>query len=109
MFDYVVLVAERNRALEVEEKLDQYLRPRLYREFSVFVFNATGELIIQQRRQVNISAPATLWNNTCCGLPRPNETTQEATQRRLGEKLDLSYPLVKMFDFGHWEEVGDGR
>lgn len=40
----------------------------LHRAFSVFLFNASGKLLLQQRADEKITFPG-LWTNTCCSHP----------------------------------------
>lgn len=43
-------------------------RGMLHRAFSVFLFNARNELLLQQRAASKITFPS-LWTNTCCSHP----------------------------------------
>ncbi|XP_059487562.1 isopentenyl-diphosphate Delta-isomerase 1 [Neocloeon triangulifer] len=68
----------------------------LHRAFSVFAFNAAGQLLVQKRSQFKVTFPL-LWANTCCSHPLnlPQEIKGEsgarvAAQRRLG--LELGVP-----------------
>lgn len=60
----------------------------LHRGFSVFVFDTTGRMLIQQRNLAKKTWPG-IWSNACCGHPRPGETSEEAARRRLMEELTL--------------------
>ena len=60
----------------------------LHRAFSVFAFNAAGELLLQRRALTKYHSGG-LWTNTCCGHPRPGEATADAARRRLGEELGI--------------------
>jgi isopentenyl-diphosphate delta-isomerase len=71
---------------------------RLHRAFSLFVFNARGELLLQQR------APGKrlwggYWSNTCCSHPRAGESMERAVHRRLEEELGLSATLGFVYKF----------
>jgi isopentenyl-diphosphate delta-isomerase len=66
----------------------------LHRAFSVFVFNAQGHLLLQRRADCKYHF-ARLWSNTCCGHPRPDETTTCAASRRLEEEFGFSTSLVE--------------
>src|SRR3954452_1171124 len=70
------------------EKLAVHLQGALHRAFSVFAYNATGELLLQ-RRALSKYHSGGLWANTCCGHPRPGEATSEAARRRLFEELGM--------------------
>jgi isopentenyl-diphosphate delta-isomerase len=88
MIETVVLVDEADAALGEGEKLDVHRSGTLHRAFSVFAFNAAGELLLQ-RRALGKYHSGGLWANTCCGHPRPGEATAEAARRRLGEELGI--------------------
>ncbi len=64
----------------------------LHRAFSLFVFNAKGELLLQQRAPGKRLWPG-FWSNTCCSHPRRGETMDNAIHRRLSEELGLQCPL----------------
>ena len=50
--ELIILVDEQDREIGVEEKLAGHRNGgRLHRAFSVFVFNARGEMLLQQRSQ----------------------------------------------------------
>jgi len=83
-----VLIDEADAALGEGEKLDVHRRGALHRAFSVFAFNAGGELLLQ-RRALSKYHSGGLWANTCCGHPRPGEATADAARRRLGEELGI--------------------
>ena len=47
--EQVVLVNERDEEIGVMEKMEAHEKALLHRAFSVFVFNQSGELLLQQR------------------------------------------------------------
>lgn len=65
----------------------------LHRAFSIFLFNARGEVLLQQRSEQKALWPA-FWSNTCCSHPRRGETYEIATQRRLEEELGVAADLA---------------
>ena len=71
---------------------------RLHRAFSVFLFNAGGELLLQQRAAGKRLWPL-YWSNTCCSHPRRGESTPQAAERRLQQELGLSAGLRFAFKF----------
>lgn len=78
----------------------------LHRAFSVFLFNAAGELLLQQR------APdkrlwGGFWSNTCCSHPRRGESLEVATSRRLLDELNLEAQLEHVYWFCY--EAGFGE
>jgi isopentenyl-diphosphate Delta-isomerase len=88
VIENVVLIDEEDAALGEGEKLDVHRSGVLHRAFSVFAFNAAGELLLQ-RRALSKYHSGGLWTNTCCGHPRPGEATDDAARRRLGEELGI--------------------
>lgn len=99
MQDEVILVDEVDAPLGTCGKLAAHVDGgRLHRAFSVFVFNAAGELLLQQRARQKYHF-GTLWTNTCCSHPRPGETTLGAAQRRLCEELGFSTSVREVGSF----------
>lgn len=94
----VILVNRRDEEIGTAEKLDAHLRPRLHRAFSVFVFNARGELLLQ-RRAADKYHSANLWTNTACGHPRPGEDVNAAAVRRLNEEMGIALALTECASF----------
>jgi isopentenyl-diphosphate delta-isomerase len=85
----VVLIDEADAALGEGEKLSVHREGALHRAFSVFALNEAGELLLQ-RRALSKYHSGGLWTNTCCGHPRPGETTEDAARRRLFEELGMT-------------------
>jgi isopentenyl-diphosphate Delta-isomerase len=70
----------------------------LHRAFSLFIFNGTGELLIQQRAPGKRLWPS-YWSNSCCSHPRAREDMGEAVARRLHEELGLQAQLNFVYKF----------
>lgn len=70
----------------------------LHRAFSLFVFNAKGQLLIHQRASGKRLWPD-YWSNSCCSHPRRGEGMAEAVRRRLGQELGLQIPLNFLYKF----------
>ncbi len=75
----------------------------LHRAFSVFLFNNTGELLLQQRSESKRLWPG-YWSNTCCSHPRRGESLQEATKRRLRDELGIASSLEFIYKFSYRAE-----
>ncbi|HEV2353344.1 MAG TPA: isopentenyl-diphosphate Delta-isomerase [Puia sp.] len=103
----VILVDEADQPLGRMEKLEAHRRALLHRAFSVFIFNARGEMLLQQRAPGKYHS-AGLWTNACCSHPRPGEETRDAAVRRLKEELGFTTELVEVFDFVYRSEFGNG-
>lgn len=98
MEERVILVDKNNKEIGFEEKIKAHENGKLHRAFSIFIFNSKGELLLQQRAKTKYHSES-LWSNTVCSHPRPNETYQEATHRRLKEEMGFDCELKKLFCF----------
>lgn len=98
MTEQVILVNEADEEIGFMEKMEAHEKALLHRAFSVFVFNSSGEMLLQQRASEKYHS-ANLWTNTCCSHPRPGETVAAAADRRLVEEMGFQAPLQKAFDF----------
>lgn len=78
----------------------------LHRAFSVFLFNAKGELLLQQRAYAK-RLWGGYWSNTCCSHPRRGESLDVATSRRLLDELNLEAQLEHVYWFCY--EAGFGE
>jgi isopentenyl-diphosphate delta-isomerase len=95
----LVLVDEADRDLGYLSKaLCHQGRGVLHRAFSLLIFNAAGDLLIQQRSASKRLWPL-YWSNSCCSHPHGSETMQAATHRRLQEELGISCDLRFLFKF----------
>jgi isopentenyl-diphosphate delta-isomerase len=98
MLQQVILVNEQDEPIGTMEKMEAHRKALLHRAFSVFIFNAKGEMLLQQRAK-NKYHSAGLWTNACCSHPFPGEDIKMAAQRRLQEELGIVTPISKAFDF----------
>ncbi len=78
----------------------------LHRAFSLFLFNARGELLLQQRAGGKRLWPLH-WSNTCCSHPRRGEDMPRATARRLEQELGISAALEFVYKFSYQARFGD--
>jgi len=98
MNELVILVNEKDEPLGTMDKLEVHQKGLLHRAFSTFIFNDSGQLLLQRRAMEKYHS-ANLWTNTCCGHPRPEEHTIDAAKRRLKEEMGIETNLEKKFDF----------
>lgn len=103
----VVLVDEDDRPMGTADKLRAHNEGWLHRALSVFVFDASGRLLLQQRSSRKYHSGG-LWSNTCCSHPYPEESPETAAQRRLHEEMGFSCDLTSVFHFTYRAPVGDG-
>lgn len=78
----------------------------LHRAFSLFVFNAHGELLLQRRSADKRLWPM-YWSNSCCSHPRLGEDLQTATERRLDEELGVRAELEFVYKFSYQVRYDD--
>ncbi len=103
----VVLVDADDNETGTAEKLDAHRLGRLHRAFSVMIWDAHGRLLLQ-RRQIGKYHSGGLWTNTCCGHPRPGETTAAAAARRLNEEMSVICGLTPIGTFTYRAELDAG-
>ena len=84
----VVLVDADDRPLGVTGKWQAHLEGLRHRAVSVFLFNRSGHLLLQQRSPTKYHSPL-LWANACCSHPFPDEPPLKAASRRLREELGI--------------------
>lgn len=80
----------------------------LHRAFSVFLFDDSGRVLLQQRAATKRLWPG-FWANSCCSHPRRGETMDNAAQRRTGEELAVATKLTYLFKFVYqvpYQDVG---
>lgn len=94
----VILVNEKDEQIGLMPKMEAHEKALLHRAFSVFVFNAENELMIQQRALEKYHSPG-LWTNTCCSHQREGERNIAAGKRRLQEEMGFSTDLKDTISF----------
>lgn len=103
----VILVDSANRAVGRAEKLAAHTRGLRHRAFSIFLVDARGRVLLQQRHRRKYHSGG-LWANACCGHPRPGETTLGAARRRMGEELGVQGKLRFGFRTRYATELAGG-
>lgn len=103
----VVLVNRNDERVGTKEKLKAHQNgASLHRAFSIFIFNSEGKLLLQKRAKSKYHSGG-LWSNSCCSHPRPNESLEEATKRKLKEEMGFTCDLKEIFNFIYKEKVGE--
>jgi isopentenyl-diphosphate delta-isomerase len=64
----------------------------LHRAFTILVFNAAGEVLVQKRSGLKLLWPLT-WEASCSGHPVKGEDVKAAASKRLPEELGFSASL----------------
>jgi isopentenyl-diphosphate delta-isomerase len=86
----VVLLNEAGQAIGQADKARIHTKNTpLHSAFSIFLFNPTGKMLVQQRAWSKKTWPG-IWSNACCGHPLPGEFLEAAAHRRLFDELGLS-------------------
>ena len=94
----VILVNEKDEPIGLMPKMEAHEKALLHRAFSVFVMNAKGETMLQQRAADKYHSPL-LWTNTCCSHQRDGESNIDAGKRRLREEMGFTTELKELFSF----------
>ncbi len=94
----VILVNENDEQIGVMPKMEAHEKAVLHRAFSVFIFNSSNELMLQQRALHKYHSPG-LWTNTCCSHQREGETNLQAGKRRLKEEMGFVTKLTETTSF----------
>ncbi|HKL90739.1 MAG TPA: isopentenyl-diphosphate Delta-isomerase [Allomuricauda sp.] len=94
----VILVNEKDEPIGLMPKMEAHEKALLHRAFSVFVMNAKGETMLQQRAKDKYHSPL-LWTNTCCSHQREGESNIDAGKRRLMEEMGFTTDLKELFNF----------
>jgi len=70
----------------------------LHRAFSIFIFDNSGQVLMQKRSDQKLLWPL-FWSNSCCSHPRKGESVGTATHRRLEEELGFDTELNYLYTF----------
>jgi isopentenyl-diphosphate delta-isomerase len=103
----LILVDERNRAIGSAAKTAVHRAGLLHRAFSIFIVDARGRIVIQQRSPQKYHSGG-LWANSCCGHPQLGERTITAARRRLNEELGITSALSFGFFARYQADLDDG-
>lgn len=95
----IILVDENDNPIGFETKLRAHENGgKLHRAFSIFVFNAAGEMLLQRRAKKKYHFGG-LWTNACCGHPKKGEELRDAAPRRLRQEFGFGTGLEEVFSF----------
>src|SRR5690606_10801431 len=100
----VILVDVDDNAIGEMEKLLAHQQGELHRAFSVFIFNAKGELLLQQRAKHKYHGGG-LWTNTCCSHPQWGEDVDSSALERLNYEMGLKSNLELVYSFIYYTTV----
>lgn len=103
--DEIVLVDPEDRPIGVAPKRTVHLLGLRHRAFSVLLRDDAGRVLLQRRAPDKYHS-AGLWANSCCGHPKPGESTPDAAVRRLYEELGVRAALTHVGAFTYRAAVG---
>ncbi|NLI91465.1 MAG: isopentenyl-diphosphate Delta-isomerase [Peptococcaceae bacterium] len=104
MIDNVILIDDQDQEVGTMEKMEAHRKGLLHRAFSIFVFNSEMKLLLQKRAKSKYHSHS-LWTNTCCSHPRPDEDLISAARRRLMEEMGFICELNEIFVFQYKAEL----
>jgi len=103
----VIIVDADDRPTGSAAKLAAHVAGDLHRAVSVLLTDGEGRVLIQRRSLEKYHSPG-LWTNTCCGHPRPGESTEAAAARRLVEEMGVRAPTAHVATFTYRAELEHG-
>ena len=84
-----MLVDSTGQTIGTAEKLaTHHADTPLHRAFSCYIFDDQGEFLVTQRAAVKKVWP-TVWTNSVCGHPFPDEPTEDAIRRRVQYEIGM--------------------
>ena len=105
--EQVILVDKYDNQIGVLGKMEAHQKALLHRAISIFIVNSNGEWLLQRRAKDKYHSHS-LWSNTCCTHPYPDESIIEAANRRLMEEMGMECELKKIFHFTYSEPLDNG-
>jgi isopentenyl-diphosphate delta-isomerase len=103
----LILVDDEDREIGTSSKANCHVGDGLlHRAFSVFLFNADGKLLIQQRSAQKPLWPL-YWSNSCCSHPHVEESVEDAGRRRVRQELSIECDLLYLYKFKYQASFGD--
>lgn len=104
----VILVDAEDRPVGTCEKLAAHVEGLLHRAVSVFLFDADGRWLLQQRAEGKYHSGG-LWSNAACTHPRAGESLEDAVRRAVREELGAEIDELRAaFPFLYRAAVGNG-
>ena len=105
--ELLILVDKDDNVTGTAGKMEAHEQGLLHRAFSVFIFNSSGQMLLQQRAMDKYHS-AGLWSNACCSHPLAGEETTAAVRRRLKEELGFITATRPAFHFVYKVDFSNG-
>lgn len=94
--EHIVLLDPSGKPVGSAPKLASHHRNTpLHLAFSTYIFKSDGKLLVTRRADTK-KVWNGVWTNSCCGHPAPNETMQEAIERRVKYELGMTITDIKL-------------
>jgi len=103
----VILVDEFDHPIGTMEKMEAHQKGILHRAFSILLFNAQGQMLLQKRAQGKYHS-AGLWTNTCCSHPLPGESVEDAAFRKLKQEMGIEMKTEFAYKFIYKAPLDNG-
>lgn len=103
----VLLVDPKNNPLGIMDKMEAHQRGLLHRAFSIFIFNSTGQMLLQQRAAHKYHG-ANLWTNACCSHPQAGEDVHISALERLSFEMGMQCDIQEVFSLLYHSPVENG-
>jgi isopentenyl-diphosphate delta-isomerase len=107
MESFIATVNSNDEIVDFKPKYEVHRKGLLHRAFSIFVFNAKGEVLLQQRAFGKYHSPG-LWTNTCCSHLPENLSMEETVHQRLVEEMGFDTELNFVGKFHYQVDFDNG-
>lgn len=105
----MVLVDENDKVIGYKEKYATHKVPvPLHRAISIVIFDKNRNKTLITKRSTKKPTWPLFWSNTVCSHPYPNETYQEAVERRILEEVGFKTHLTESFRFTYEATMDNG-
>lgn len=99
MNEHLLVVNENDEVIGLETKENCHSgNGILHRAITIFIINNKNEILLTKRCSLKKLWPE-FWDTSCSTHVRPNETYEQAGERRLSEELGFSCKLKFIFKF----------
>ncbi|MDE1870983.1 MAG: isopentenyl-diphosphate Delta-isomerase [Candidatus Micrarchaeota archaeon] len=103
----VILVDDRDNAVGLEGKMEAHRNGDLHRAVSVYIFDSSGRLMLQQRAR-GVYHSGLLWSNTCCTNCYEGESAQDSAHRSLRNEMGFDCELKEAYSITYRTQVSNG-